>query len=366
MKVPFNDLKREYRSIKDEIDPVIKEVIDNTAFIKGRFLQEFEEAFAAYSGTKYAVGASSGTTAIHLALLGLGLEPGDEVITVANTFIGTTEPITHSGCTIKLMDVDPVYYNMDTSLIEEAITPKTKAIIPVHLYGQMVDMEKVCQTASKHNLAVIEDSAQAIGAEYKGKRPGNYGDAACFSFYPGKNLGAYGDGGIVITNNEEAAKRMRLLSDHGRETKYSSDMEGYNYRLDAIQAAILNVKLRHIDKWNDARREAALFYHDNLHGLDIVLPEEHPDCRHVYHVYCVQVNDREKFQSDLKDKDVPTGIHYPEPIHTQKAYDRLGLGKGSFPVTEDIADKIVSLPVFPFMKEEELQHIVDSIKSVLS
>ncbi len=366
MNVPFNDLKREYKSIKNEIDPVIKEVIDNTAFIKGRFLKEFEESFAAYSGTKHAIGASSGTTAIHLALLGMGLEPGDEVITVANTFIGTTEPITHAGCSIKLLDVDPVYYNIDVSKIEDAITPKTKAIIPVHLYGQMVDMDEVCQIANNHNLLVIEDSAQAIGAEYKGKRAGNFGDAACFSFYPGKNLGAYGDGGIVITDNDAAAKKMRLLSDHGRETKYSSDFEGFNYRLDAIQAAILNVKLRHIDKWNDARRDVAKFYYDNLKEFDIVLPEEHSDCRHVYHVYCAQVKNREKFQADLKELGVPTGIHYPEPIHTQKAYDRLGLGKGTFPVTEDLADKIVSLPVFPFMEEEELQHVVDSIKKVLS
>lgn len=362
MSVPFNDLKREYQTIKDDIDNAIKDVVDNTAFIKGKFLKQFEDDFASYNNIANAVGASSGTSALHLALEGFGIGHGDEVIVPTHTFIGTSEPVKHCGATLKFVDVDPVYYNMDPQKLEEAITPKTKAVIIVHLYGQMTNLEEICSIAKKHNLVVIEDSAQAIGAEYKGNKTGYLGDAACFSFYPGKNLGAYGDAGAVITKHEDAAKKMRMLSDHGRLTKYTHETEGYNYRMDGIQAAILSVKLKHIDSWNDARRKVADFYKENLSGLDIILPEESPDSKSVYHIYCIQVNDRDGFMSKMKGNDVPTGIHYPVPLHLQPAYEHMNIGKGSFPVTEAITEKIVSLPIFPFIAKSEMEQVVEAVK----
>jgi len=365
MNAPFNDLKREYFSIKEKIDAAIQEVIDNTAFIKGKYLAGFEEKLAGYCGARFAIGTSSGTTAIHTALVGFGINPGDEVITVSHSFIGTTEPVTHAGAKIVFVDIDPDTYTMDPSLIETAITPKTKAIIPVHLYGQIADMESICEIAREHNLIVIEDAAQAIGAEWNGHKAGYYGDAACFSFYPGKNLGAYGDGGAVITNNEEAAQKMKMLVDHGRKSKYLHETEGYNYRMDALQAAILGVKLDHIDSWNDARIKVADFYEKNLRNIDIQLPVVAEKAKHVFHIYCVRVDDRETVQNKLKENNVASGIHYPVPLHLQPAYSYLGVKKGSFPVTEDYVDHILSLPVFPFMKDEELQHVSDVLRNIL-
>ncbi|MFC1554817.1 DegT/DnrJ/EryC1/StrS family aminotransferase [candidate division KSB1 bacterium] len=363
--VPFNDLKREYKTIKNEIDIIIQEVIDNTAFIKGKYLKQFEEDLAHYCGTEHAIGCSSGTTAIHLALEAFGIGEGDEVITVSNTFIGTTEPITHTGAKIVFVDIDKDNYTIDPSKIEAAITPNTKAIVPVHLFGQISDMEKICDIAKRHNLYVVEDAAQAIGAEYKGKKVGHYGDAACFSFYPGKNLGAYGDAGAVVTNNSDAAHKIRILSDHGRQSKYTHEIEGYNYRMDAIQAAILTVKLKKIDEWNDARRKVADFYCGNLNMFDIELPVENPDMRHVYHVFCTRVENRENLQNKLKDKGVSSGIHYPVPLHVQPAYSYMNIKEGTLPVTEKYADEILSLPIFPFMNDDEMKYTIDVLSELL-
>jgi len=366
MNVPFNDLKREYRSIKQEIDPAIQEVIDNTAFVKGRYLASFEEKFADYNSMQFAIGTSSGTTALHAALFGFGIGPGDEVITVSHTFIGTTEPITHAGAKIVFVDIDPVTCTIDPGKIEQAITPHTKAIIPVHLYGQIADMEAVCDIARKHNLVVIEDAAQAIGAECNDRKAGQYGDAACYSFYPGKNLGAYGDGGMVVTNNEDAAKKIRMLVDHGRMSKYLHEFEGYNYRMDALQAAVLGVKLNHIDNWNRERVRVAEFYRNHLSDIEIGLPVTADGAYHVFHVYCARVKNRESLQPQLKERGIATGIHYPVPLHLQPAYEHLGCKKGSLPVTEAIVDEILSLPIFPFMSDDELHYTVEVLRELIS
>jgi len=363
MQVPFNDLKREYASIHTEIDAAVSDVIHDTAFVKGKYLERFEENFAAYNAVKYAVGASSGTTALHTALRGFGIGSGDEVITVSHTFIGTTEPVTHAGAKIVFVDIDSKTATLDPGLIEAAVTPKTRAVIPVHLYGQMAQMEAVCAVARKHNLVIIEDAAQAIGAELNGHKAGYYGDAACFSFYPGKNLGAYGDGGMVITNNEEAAARMRMLVDHGRSSKYLHETEGYNYRLDALQAAVLDVKLRHIDAWNEARRKVAAYYTENLRDTGVSLPETAGNALPVYHIYCIRVKERDGVQRFLKEKGVATGIHYPVPLHLQPVYRHLGIRKGALPVTEEYAGTILSLPIFPFMSGEETAKVAGALRS---
>lgn len=366
MNVPFNDLKREYRSIKAEIDAAIKDVIERTAFIKGAFLVRFEENLAAFCETEHAVGTSSGTTALHAALLGFDIGPGDEVITVSHTFIGTAEPISHAGAKPVFVDITSDTYTLDPYLIEAAITPRTRAIIPVHLYGQMADMEAIRTLARTHKLVLIEDAAQAIGARLNGHKAGFYGDAACFSFYPGKNLGAYGDAGAVITNDAEAAHKIRMIVDHGRVSKYLHESEGFNYRLDALQAAILDVKLRRIDAWNEKRREIAEYFSGHLKDLDTVLPIVAGGAEHVFHVYCILVKDRDAVQERLKELGVSTGVHYPVPLHLQPAYRYLRIKKGNLPVTESVAADVLSLPIFPFMSDEEKQHVVDSLHRVLA
>ena len=365
MNVPFNDLKREYNLIQTDVDTKIKEVIDKTAFIKGVFCKEFEDDFAAYCGNSYCIGSSSGTTALHLALTAFGIEKGNEVITVSNTFIGTTEPITHSGAKVVFVDIDENTYNIDPLLIESAITSKTKAIVPVHLYGQMVDIESVCKVAEKHDLIVIEDAAQAVGGDYKGRKAGYYGDAACFSFYPGKNLGAYGDAGCVVTNNEKAARKIRMLADHGRLSKYEHEIEGYNYRLDALQAAVLTVKLKHIDDWNKSRKKVAHFYSEHLNNDKVIVPHEDPDSNHCYHIYCTRVENRDTVMNKLKEKGVATGIHYPIPLHRQIAYEHLDLNGTDLKNTEKIAGEILSLPIFPFMTQDEIEYVVESVNEVV-
>lgn len=364
MNVPFNDLKREYNSIKQEIDSAIQLVIDKTSFIKGEFYKSFEEEYAHYCGVAYCVGCSSGTTALHLALMAFGVGEGDEVITVSNTFIGTTEPIAHAGAAVVFVDIDKDTYTIDLDLIEKAITPRTKAIIPVHLYGQMANSEAICEIAKRHGLIVIEDAAQAVGASFKGSKSGQLSDAACFSFYPGKNLGAYGDAGCVVTNSGEAAEKMHMLSDHGRKSKYAHDIEGYNYRMDALQAAVISVKLRHIDDWNENRRKVAHYYSEHITNPDIVVPAEHPDAYHCYHIYCIRARDRDSASAQLKEKGVANGIHYPIPLHLQKAYSHLGVDKWDLPVTENYADTILSLPIFPFMTQEEIEYVVEAVNNI--
>jgi dTDP-4-amino-4,6-dideoxygalactose transaminase len=362
MKVNFVDLKAQYQTIKPEIDKAIENVISNTAFILGKAVAEFEEQFADYCGAKHCVGINSGTSALIMALKALDVGEGDEVITTTNTFIATAEAISFAGATPVFVDIEDKNYNLDPAKLEKAITGKTKAVIPVHLYGQPADMDPILEIAEKKGVAVIEDSAQAHGARYKGRRAGGLAKTACFSFYPGKNLGAYGEGGAVTTNDENVAQKVRMLRDHGSPKKFYHEFIGNNCRLEGIQGAVLSVKLKHLDKWNDGRRKNADLYRKYLEGTGVGVPEEMPYAKHVYHVFCVRVRDREKLIDFLKGKGIFTNIHYPIPIHLQKAYQFLGYKKGDFPVTEGCMDQILSLPMFAELTEEEIKYTADCIK----
>jgi dTDP-4-amino-4,6-dideoxygalactose transaminase len=362
MKVNFVDLKAQYQTIKPEIDSAIQDVISNTAFILGKAVADFEGKFAEYCGVKHCLGINSGTSALIMAMKALGIGEGDEVITTPNTFIATAEAISYAGAKPVLVDIEDKSYNMDPGKLEKAITKKTKAIIPVHLYGQPADMDPILQIAKKHAVAVIEDACQAHGAEYKGKRTGSLGRVGCFSFYPGKNLGAYGEGGGVTTNDEDIAQKVKMLRDHGSPKKFYHEYIGNNCRLEGIQGAVLAVKLRHLDKWNDGRRKNADLYRKYLKGTEVGMPEEMPYAKHVYHVFCVRVKNREKLIDFLKEKGIFTNIHYPIPIHLQKAYDFLGYKQGDFPVTEGCMDQILSLPMFAELTEEEIKYTADCIK----
>jgi len=362
MKVNFVDLKAQYQTIKPEIDKAIENVISNTAFILGKAVAEFEEQFAAYCGAKHCAGINSGTSALIMALKALDVGEGDEVITTTNTFIATAEAISFAGATPVLVDIEDGTYNMDPGKLEKAITGKTKAIIPVHLYGQPADMDPILEIAKKKSIPVIEDAAQAHGAQYKGKKTGGLATAACFSFYPGKNLGAYGEGGAVTTDDEGMAQKVRMLRDHGSPKKFYHEFIGNNCRLEGIQGAVLSVKLKHLDKWNDGRRKNADLYRKYLEGTGVGLPEEMPYAKHVYHVFCVRVKERQKLIDFLKEKGIFTNIHYPIPIHLQKAYQFLGYKKGDFPVTEGCMDEILSLPMFAELTEEEIKYTADCIR----
>jgi dTDP-4-amino-4,6-dideoxygalactose transaminase len=366
MKINFLDLKAQYASLKDEITQSFQEVLDSTAFAGGLFVEKFENDFASFCQSETAIGVSSGTAALWLALLALGVGKGDEVITVPNTFIATTEAISYCGAKPVFVDIDEQTYNIDTDLLENAITPQTKAVIPVHLYGQPADMDAVVEIARKHGLFVIEDACQAHGAEYKGRRAGSIGDAGCFSFYPGKNLGAYGEAGAVITNNTELAEKIRMLRDHGQRKKYIHSVIGWNARMDGFQGAVLSVKLKHLIAWNKARRENAQFYDDLLADTDsIITPVEANYAKHVYHIYAIRVQKRDTLISALAEKDIHCGIHYPIPIHLQDAYRFLEYGKGSFPVVEKCVDELMSLPMFPELKQEQIERVCGEIKSFL-
>lgn len=366
MNVPFVDLKAQYSTIRDEIHAAMDNILKNTAFIGGKPVAEFEKAFAAYSGAAYCVGTSSGTSALHMALHVCGVGPGDEVITVPNTFIATTEAISQTGAAFKLVDVDRHSFNMDPNLVEAAITGKTKAIMPVHLYGQPADVDALLAIGKKHGIQVIADSAQAHGAVFKGKKMGEGVRAACFSFYPGKNLGAYGDAGALITNEEELAEQARSLIDHGRKDKYAHSSEGYNYRLDALQAAILHVKLGHLDQWIENRRRVASRYRELLESLPIEVARESEGCTHVYHIFSVFHDERDRLRDYLEKKGIASGIHYPIPLHLQEAYSHLGMKKGDFPVSEKLADRQMSLPVFPEMTDEQIEGVVAALKEALA
>jgi dTDP-4-amino-4,6-dideoxygalactose transaminase len=344
----------------------MQDVLDRTAFAGGPFVEKFAKEFAAFCKCRSAVGVGSGTDALWVALLMLGVGPGDEVITVPNTFIATAEAITFAGARPVFVDIDEKTYNMDIGQLAAAITPKTKAIIPVHLYGQMADMDPIMEIARAKGLAVIEDACQAHGAEYKGRRAGSIGDAGCFSFYPGKNLGAYGEAGATTTNNEELAEKMRIFRDHGQAKKYYHSMVGWNGRMDGIQGAILSVKLRYLEKWNAARRENARLYTRLLKDVaGLVTPFESEYGRHVYHIYCVRVDNRDELIKALAQKNIACGIHYPVPLHLQDAYKSLGYGKGRFPVAEKCAEQIVSLPMFAELTEEQIRTVSDEIKSFI-
>ncbi|HPQ42815.1 MAG TPA: DegT/DnrJ/EryC1/StrS family aminotransferase [Syntrophales bacterium] len=363
MNVPFLNLKVQYKSIQNEIQDAISQVINNTAFAGGPFVARFEEEFASFCGCQHAIGVGSGTDALWLSLTALGIGEGDEVITVPDTFIATAEAISFCGAKPVFVDVDQDTYNMDPNRIEAAITQHTRAIIPVHLFGQMADMDPIMEIARRYGLFVVEDACQAHGSEYKGKRSGSIGDMGCFSFYPGKNLGAYGEAGAVVTNNSDLAERMRMFRDHGQAKKYYHGMIGWNARMDGIQGAILSTKLKHLDNWTEARRKNASLYTSLLATSDnIITPREADYAKHVYHVYAIRAQNRDNLIASLAEKEISCGIHYPVPIHLQVAYGFLGLGKESFPITEKCAEEFVSLPMFPELTQEQIEYVVEMIQ----
>jgi dTDP-4-amino-4,6-dideoxygalactose transaminase len=362
MNVPFVDLRREYSLIKDEINTKINEVLQSGHFILGENVKAFEKEFSNYCNAKYGVGVASGTDALLLSLKALDIKEGDEVITVANTFTATVDAISRSGATPVLVDINPETYNITVEKIKSKITDKTKVIIPVHLYGQPADMDPILEISEKYDLKVVEDACQAHGAEYKGRMVGSLGDAACFSFYPSKNLGAYGDGGMVVTNNEEIVEKIKMLREYGQSKKYHHDLIGYNSRLDEIQAAVLRVKLKYLDKNNEERRKHAKLYNELLVNTSLFTPIELPYVKHVYHLYVIRCKERDKLQQFLSSRGVSTGIHYPIPVHLQKAYSYLGYRLGAFPIVEKYANEILSLPMFPQLMGEEIEYVCDCIK----
>jgi len=363
MKVPFVDLKAQYEAIQVEIREAINQVLKEAAFAGGPFVEQFENEFASFCGSHYAIGVGSGTDALWFALRAVGITQGDEVITVPNTFIATAEAISLCGAIPVFVDIDEHTYMMDPALIEAAITPRTKAIIPVHLFGQIADMDPIMEIARGHGLFVIEDACQAHGAEYKGRKAGSIGDAGCFSFYPGKNLGAYGEAGAVVTANITFAEKVRMLRDHGQAKKYYHELIGWNARMDGLQGAILSVKLKHLRKWNEMRRKHAQLYHALLGGIKgVVIPHEAKHSKHIYHIYAIRVRDRDNIIASLAKEEIYCGIHYPVPIHLQEAYRFLGLQEGSSPVAERCAGEFVSLPMFPELTKEQIEHVARVLK----
>jgi dTDP-4-amino-4,6-dideoxygalactose transaminase len=363
MNVPFVDLRAQYQSIKPDVSAAIESVLERTSFILGPDVQHFEASFAEYSGRRYCVGVESGTAALKLALAALGIGAGDEVIVPANTYIASAIAVSAAGATPVLVDMDDTYL-MDAALIEAAVTPRTKAILPVHLYGQILPMEPILEIARRHDLRVIEDACQAHGARRDGRQAGSFGDAGCFSFYPGKNLGCYGDGGAVVTDDPQIDERVRLLRDFGQKRKYEHLIQGDNCRLDAIQAAVLNVKLAHLDEWNAMRRANAKTYDTLLQAAGFPTPPRLQDEAHVYHLYVTEVLDRSAVQAELAQRGIQSGIHYPIPIHLQPAYAGLERAKGSYPKTEAAADTILSLPMYPELSESQIEYVVSSLTSV--
>jgi dTDP-4-amino-4,6-dideoxygalactose transaminase len=376
MKVPFLDLKIQYQSIKNEIDSAIQKVLDNTAFILGPSVENFEKDFANVHEVKYCLGTSSGTDANHLVLWGLGIRPDDEVIIPANTFIATAWGATLCGAKPVFVDCHPESYNIDPSKVEAAITSKTKAIVAVHLYGQSADIDPLKEIAHKHNLILVEDAAQAHLAEYKGKKIGGLTDAASFSYYPGKNLGAFGEGGAVTTNNESIFKLVKKLREHGQSQKYYHDTFGHNYRMEGIQGAVLGVKLKYLNDWTNGRRNVAKKYKEGLKDINqIILPKEMSYAKHVYHLFVIQIKSsnleksnqlRDKLKNYLTEKEIGVGLHYPVPLHQQKCFENLGYKTGDFPVTEQLASTGLSLPMFAELSEEQVNYVIEEIKKFFS
>jgi len=359
MKVPFLDLKAHHAALIGKFDRAIREVIESNAFAGGPFVERFEEEFATFCGSSHAIGVGNGTDALWLTLLALGIGEGDEVITVPNTFIATVEAIIHCKAQPVFVDVDENTFTMDPAELEKSLTAKTKAIIPVHLFGQPADMDPILEFARAHGLFVIEDAAQAHGAEYKGRKAGTMGDAGCFSFYPGKNLGAFGEAGAVVTNNADLRKEVQVLRDHGQARKYHHALFGWNCRMDGIQAAVLSVKLRHLEEGNLLRREHALQYNEAFAGIDgVATPFEADYAWHVYHIYAIQLQGRDEIRRHLEEKGIGCGVHYPIPIHLQEACRSLGYSKSVFPVAEDLAEEFLSLPMFPELTEEQIEYVV--------
>jgi dTDP-4-amino-4,6-dideoxygalactose transaminase len=363
MTVPFLNLRAQHDPIRNELLAAFADVLDRSAFAGGPFVAKFEEEFAAFCGTKHAIGVGNGTDALWLALLALGVGPGDEVITVPMTFMATAEAISFVGAKPVFVDIDARTYNMDPAQLEGAITPRTRAIIPVHLFGQVADMDAILEIAGRHGLPVIEDACQAHGADYKGRRAGSMGAAGCFSFYPGKNLGAFGEAGAVVTNDEELFRKIQTLRDHGQHTKYYHSMIGWNARMDGIQAAVLSVKLRRLDHYNARRRAHAREYNALLSGTEaIITPQENSCGSHVYHVYAVRVKQRDAVLKQMGEAGIACGIHYPIPVHLQEAYAGLGYGPCSFPVSEQCAREFLSLPMFPELTQAQVQAVAEEVK----
>ncbi len=360
--IPLVDLQAQYRAIKPEVDSAVLRVLDSAQFILGEEVAAFEREFAAYCRADECVALNSGTSALHLALLAAGVGPGDEVITVPFTFVATVSTIVYTGATPVFVDIDPVHFTMDVAAVEARITPRTKAIVPVHLYGQAADMDPIMEIARRRRLIVIEDAAQAHGAEYHGRRCGSIGDIAAFSFYPGKNLGAYGEGGALTTSNPEYARMIRVLRDWGQEKKYEHRYKGFNYRMDAIQGAILRVKLRRLEQWTEARRSRAALYDQLLAGAGVGTPAVRPGARHVFHVYTIRTAERERYRRLLADRGIHTGVHYPIPVHLQAAHADLGYTAGAFPNAERAAAEVLSLPMFAELTDSQVEQVAAAVR----
>ncbi len=360
--IPLVDLKKQYESISEEVNAAIKDVVESCQFILGPRVEAFEEDFANYCQARFALGVNSGTSALHLALLAAGVGPGDEVISVSYTFVATTAAILYTGAKPVFVDIDPLTCNIDPAKIEAAITARTKVIMPVHLYGTCADMDPILEIARRHKLIVLEDAAQAHGAEYKGRRAGSMGDLACFSFYPGKNLGAYGEAGAVVTNNEEFVEPLKQWRDQGQSAKYLHERVGYNYRMEAIQGAVLGVKLRHLDDWTAARRRHAALYTSELAGSGLRLLAEPDDCKSVYHIFPLFSAQRDELRDYLHAKEISTGVHYPIPVHIQQGFSNLGYAEGDLPQTESVCREVLSLPMYPELTSETVTQIAETVR----
>jgi len=362
MTLHMVDVVGQYRKIKSEIDAAIHKVLDSGKFVLGKEVGEFECKIAGYLGVKYAVGCASGTDALQIAMMAMGIGPGDEVITTPFTFVATTETIVLLGAKPVYIDIDTKTFNIDPSRVEKAITSRTKAIIPVHLYGQPADMDPIMNIARQHRLRVIEDAAQAIGSSYKGKKVCTFGDVGCISYFPSKNLGAFGDAGMVVTNDAAVWEKMRMIANHGSRERYHHEILGVNSRLDTIQAAVLTVKLHHLEEWNSARQRAAARYDELLRGTPVTVPYVSPACQHIFHQYTIRVPRRDALAAFLKEKSIPHAIYYPIPLHLQRAFKLAGSKKGDFPITEKAAEEVISLPMHTELTEEQIVFITDAIK----
>ncbi|PIE32001.1 erythromycin biosynthesis sensory transduction protein eryC1 [candidate division KSB3 bacterium] len=365
-EILFGNLAREYQQIREAVDPVVARVLERGWFILGPEVEAFEQAFCQYVGSNYCVSAASGTEALALALMAYDIGSGDEVLTVSHTAVPTATAISMTGAKPVFVDIDTASCLMDVTQLEAVLTSRTRAIIPVHLYGQCVDMAQLLEIAHRHSIPVIEDCAQAHGAKYRSRKAGTMGQIGCFSFYPSKNLGAYGDGGALVTSDPELAQKLRMLRNYGQHRRYEHEIKGINSRLDDLQAAILHAKLEFLDMWNERRRQIASLYHEGLQDLPVITPQEKRDCYHVYHLYVLQSEERDDLQTFLAEQGVRTLIHYPIPVHLQKAYADLGYTRGAFPVTEGVADNILSLPMYPQLRDDEISQVIDEVRRFFS
>jgi dTDP-4-amino-4,6-dideoxygalactose transaminase len=365
-QVPYFDLKEQYAELRDEIREALDRVCQNAAFILGEEVERFERAFAEYCGVKHCVALNSGTSALHLALVSAGIGPGDEVITVSNTFIATAEAVNYTGAKPVFVDIDPATANIRADEIEKAISKQTRAIIPVHLYGRPADLDEITKIAARHRLLVIEDACQAHGAKYNGKRVGGFQHAAAFSFYPGKNLGAYGEAGALTTNDDQVANLVRCLRSHGESTRYFHKYVGYNYRMDGFQAAVLNIKMKRLDDWTAKRQARARLYRELLSGANVEIPQDSPEAECVYHLFVVYAENRDRVREELEKRGVQTAIHYPKPLHLQEAFADLGFGCGSLPHTERACERVMSMPLFPEMSEDQVRYAAAALTEVVA